>query len=172
MSIKEERPITRFTQELRKEIIDQQTGEVIGGSVEKIGIVPKEPNFVKLYFNDIGLLNDLPKVSTGILYELVKRMDYNGEIMINMGIKKRIAKEINVSLGSIKNSISIYIKKKILFRIDEGIYKANAYIFGRGEWSDIRKIRLSIEYTPMGREVVVEVDKNQEVELEMAESLV
>jgi DNA primase catalytic subunit len=139
-------PTTKYTHELRTEVVDQLSGELLGGSTEKKGVVPKEPDYVKLYLADISYLSDLPKWANGILYELLTKMDYEGRIILNAGIKREIAAKLDTSVQNIENSISKFNKKNILIRQDTGIYTGNPWLFGKGEWKDIRQIRLSIGY--------------------------
>jgi hypothetical protein len=110
--------------------------------------VGKEPNFVKLYLKDLTHLRDLPGWVSGILYELLKKMDYNNEIILNSTVKNRIAKELGVVSKTIDNALGKFVQKQILLRQDKGIYLANPYLFGKGLWEDIEEIRMKVTYRP------------------------
>ena len=154
-------PFTNFTQELRKEVVDINTGELLGSSSEKVGVVPKEPNYVKVYLADIAHLNDLPNWVTGILYELLKRMDYSGMIILNGYVKDQIGKELKITnLNTIDQALTKFVKKEILLRKGQGAYLANPWLFGKGEWQDIRAIRLQVNYNLDGsRDLKAKIEK-------------
>ena len=135
------------------ERIDGLTGEV---EQKKIDIayyskIPTEPAFVKLYLQDILYLSDLQPSQAGILYELIKNLNYNNQIVLNPAIKKTICKSLDIQMSTLNNTITKFVKADILFRIDKGVYQLNPYLFGRGDWSNIYKLRLEIDYTLQGR---------------------
>ena len=137
--------------------IDVETGEVKEYSQESV--IPKEPDYVKLYLADLVMLNDIPKWVSGILYELLKRMNYQNEIVLNSEIKKRIAKELDIVPKTIDNALVTFVKKNVLFRSGVGVYLANPFLFGKGEWNNIRKIRLSVGYGTKGKEIEANIEK-------------
>jgi hypothetical protein len=103
---------------------------------------------VKLYLKDLAHLRELPAWVSGVLYELLQRMDYNNEIILNSTIKKRIADELSLVLGTIDNALVKFVQRDILFRQDKGVYLANPYLFGKGLWEDIEEIRMKVTYRP------------------------
>lgn len=114
----------------------------------------KEPDYVKLYLQDIALLNDIPKFVGGVLHELLKRIEWgSNEIILNSSVKKRIASDLQIATKSVDNALVSFVKKNILYRVEKGIYKANPYLFGRGTWEDIKRIRLSIIYDETGKHI-------------------
>lgn len=142
-----------------KETRDFQSGEIV--QTEREIQVPKEPDFIKLYINDLVLLKDIPQWVSGILYSLLKHMNYQNEIVLNSTIKKRIASESGIVPKTIDNALVTFVKKGILKRQDTGVYQANPYLFGKGEWNNIRKIRLQIGYEKNIREIRAEVTKDE-----------
>lgn len=111
----------------------------------------KEPNYIKLYLDNILYLKDLPSGLNTILLAFLKRMSYENQIVLNAGIKRMIAKETGVSMSSINNAITKFTKGDILKRIETGVYQVNPHLFGKGEWSDIAKIRLEVIFEPNGK---------------------
>jgi hypothetical protein len=51
------------------------------------------------------------------------------------------------------------VKKDIIFREDTGLYKGNPYLFGKGEWRDIRELRMTVVFNPKGQSISTEVMK-------------
>ena len=43
------------------------------------------------------------------------------------------------------------VKGKVLFRVDKGVYRFNPYLFGKGDWQDIAKLRLEVNYDLKGK---------------------
>lgn len=127
-------------------------GEVYAQSTTKTMSWGPEPPFIKLYLQDILYLSDIPNKHERVLYELLKRVTYAGEtngmeVIINSALKRRLAEELGFkNIGSISNAITDLVKGKILLRTDTGIYRFNPYFFGKGQWTDIAKLRLEINY--------------------------
>lgn len=111
-----------------------------------------KPQYIKLYLQDILYLSNLPKNHEKILFELLKRTTYAGEkygmeVVLNASIKKRIAETLGIkNIRSINNALSDLVKGKILFRTDTGLYTLNPHLFGKRDWQDISKLRLTIDY--------------------------
>lgn len=134
---------------------DAETGEILD---EKVVLQTRskgtEPSFVKLYLNDLMLLNDLPTKATGLLWELMKVMSYENKIILNGAIKKQIAATLDIKMPTLNNTLSSFVKKEILYRIDTGIYTPNPYLFAKGNWSDIKELRMNVTYTPAGEKLI------------------
>ena len=153
-----------------KEVVDVSTGELFYEESKRTYSVGKEPNFVKLYFDDLATLNKLPKSAISVLLALLpyaKYADENQIVTINSYTKKQILisnKEIG-STQTINNAITTLKKANILRPIDRATYKINPYIIGKGEWRDILNLRLNIFYSSEGREMTAEVTtKDNKVE--------
>lgn len=129
-----------------------EKGEMIDKRANKTLSWGSEPPFVKMYLNDIVYLSDLPKSYGSILYEMFKYMTYAGEkdgmvIFINGYVKENIVKALSLkTTQSIDNAITKLVKGNILKRISRGTYRANPYLFGKGDWQDIARLRLEINY--------------------------
>jgi len=113
--------------------------------------LPKEPPFIKLYLKDLAHMRNLPVWVSGILYELLKKMDYSNEIVLNSTVKKRMAELLDINFRTIDNALVKLVSKKIFFRLGPGVYQANPYIFGRGNWAEVEQIRLKVSYTADGK---------------------
>lgn len=140
-------------------IVDKDTGELKRLESTNTIRLPEEPPYVKLYLDDIVRINDLPKSTSKILYEFVRKMNYDGQIIINAAVKRMIAASICVKEQSISNSITSLIQKDIMRRVDTGIYVLNPALFAKGAWGDVRKLRekyleLKVTYTPSGERIL------------------
>ena len=146
--------------------IDHTTHEIHKEQFVREFKVDVEPNYIKLYLQDISYLNQLPKRSDSILFILLQYVNYKHELHINNHIKKSIAKELDCSLSNINNSITNLVKKEVLIRIDRGVYELNTYLFGKGSWKDIFKHRKSLKLEVFysqdgGREVIVKSEDEE-----------
>ncbi len=150
-----------------RELMNPETGEL--QVTHRDSILPKEPDYVKLYLSDIQLLSGLPKWTDRILHELLRLMNYKNQIVLNSSIKREIAEEFKIHIKTIDNALVMLVKQGVLIRKDKGLYIGNPLLFGKGEWKDIRELRLTIHYTKEGRTITAEVLQEQE-ELELEEA--
>ena len=129
-------------QEIRETV--NEKGEVINEETYTQAMVNSEPSYIKLYLEDIAYLNNL-NIKSDLLYELLKRMTYEHEIILNKAIKERVAKQINKTLSYVNNNITKLVHEKVLIRVATGIYQLNTYLFGKGSWKDIYKHRQELK---------------------------
>jgi len=141
----------KINQSVETLVIDEN-GEFISKRANKTLSWGAEPPYIKLYLQDILYLSDIPNKHESVLYELLKRTTYAGEkngmeVVVNSSLKRRIAQELGFkNIGSISNAITDLVKGKVLIRKDVGIYQFNPYLFGKGDWQDIARLRLEINY--------------------------
>jgi len=126
--------------------IKTDTGEVLLSETTSKRRMEREPDFIKLYLKDILYLNDLPKTTNGILYQLLTAMDYENRIQITAGFKRQIANDLGIKESTVKQAIFNFQKKEIIIKKDTGMYVVNPFYFGKGEWKNIKKLRIWIEY--------------------------
>lgn len=149
--------------------IDFSTGEVKSETKTNVYKLPQEPEYIKLYLQDINKIFNLPKGCSPALYEILKKMNYDGEIVLNKYVKAECAKNSNLKPSSFDNCITDLVKKDILKRKATGTYLANPHLFGKGSWSDICKQRnfyLTVKYSKNGREIVPTEPVQEEFNLE------
>ena len=148
--------------------VDLESGKAIESTEqqERTVKVEQEPNFIKLYLQDICKLNDLPKTSSKLLNELLKYTAYDNMILIPTYVKEKLAQELNMNIGTVSNSLSKLTKKGILKREGKGAYRLNPFFFGKGKWTEIKKIRAEWEYGVEGRALT-----NVEIEQEIGEEV-
>ncbi len=139
--------------------VDTTTGEIkeVETTTERQVQIEREPDFIKLYIKDICKLNDIPKTPHRLLNELLKYTSYENKILLPSAIKKEIASKLNTSVQVVDNSLSKLTKKEILKRVGTGVYMLNPFFFGKGKWTDIKKVRMVWEYGEEERRVLSEV---------------
>ncbi|MBR8840787.1 MAG: hypothetical protein DSM106950_44180, partial [Stigonema ocellatum SAG 48.90 = DSM 106950] len=72
------------------------------------------------------------------------------------------ATEFKIHIKTIDNALVMLVKQDVLIRKDKGLYLGNPLLFGKGEWKDIRELRLTIHYTKEGRTMTAEVLQEEE----------
>jgi len=142
---------SKKVQQRSEKTIISEDGIIKKEEKELVSYIAKEPPYVKIYIQDILYLSDLPAAESSVLYAFIKLINYKGQIIISSGMKQMIANEINKSIQTINNSITKFVTAGILIREAAGVYTANPYLFGRGEWSEIDKLRVQITYDLNGR---------------------
>lgn len=122
----------------------------------------KEDDFIKLYLSDIGFFHRLQPNQQELLYHFLQKMTYDNLIVINKTIKEMIAKESGKSYRTVENALTRYVDTGILLRQGRGVYIANPYLFGKGRFEDIQKIRMEVVYTSGGIKLKSLIEKNDE----------
>lgn len=145
----------KLIKELNDRVINEE-GELLLTTNHTEHWVDPEPDYIKVYLKDIISLKDLPKGTSSVLFCFLKRMSYENDIVINNSLKKVIAKELDISERTVVKAIEELTQGNILIRKDKGFYYFNPNIFGRGKWQNIKKIRMTINYSEKGREVKTE----------------
>jgi hypothetical protein len=145
------------------QIIDEN-GVIKEENKTTVFTIGREPDYVKIYLNDILRLNDIPKSSNAILLAILRRMTYDNDIALFAPVKRQIAKELDIKEVTISKAIELFVQKSILFRKDRGLYLINPYFLGRGRWEDISSIRLQIIYEKTGRMILKTEFENEKVQ--------
>jgi len=147
--------------EKREIHIDHISGEITQDKSHVIDIkpTPNEPEYIKLYINDLGKLCNLSNGQRSILLYVAACVNYDGFVLLPSGQKARIAKSAQCSVSSVNNAVNFFCKMNILNKEGGGVYELNPDLFARGKWRDIRERRQAfytkITYTPQGERKVI-----------------
>ncbi len=146
----------RLVQEVQR--IDED-GEVHrSATVTTITKLPKEPDYIKLYIDDIGHLMGIQEGHRSILLYIAASVGYDGFVTLTLARKSRIAATVGMAVKTVDNAISALVKADILRREGRCEYELNPSLFARGDWAHIRERReafnLNIAYGKGGRRVV------------------
>jgi len=127
-------------------------GEMVSKRANTVMSWGDEPSYIKLYLQDIMYLSDMPKKYVAVTEALLKRIAYAGDedglcVSLLPRTKKAICDELGwKTVASLDNALQKLLAGKILYRVDRGMYRFNPYLFGKGDWQDISKLRLDINY--------------------------
>lgn len=138
-------------QSVETSVIDDK-GNLISKRANKTLSWGEEPQYIKLYLQDIMYLSDMPKKYVAVTEALLKRVSYAGDedgmcITLVPRTKKNICNELGwQTVASLDNAIQKLMKGKIIERVDRSVYRLNPWLFGKGDWQDISRLRLEINY--------------------------
>jgi hypothetical protein len=123
-----------------------------------------EPMFFKHYVDDISKLYRLG-FSRGVLDQFLSMMDYDGNVQLNLSIRKQIAEKLEVSVQSVRNSTTKLKREGVIFQIEENHFVVNPELFAKGKWSEVTKQReafskltMTVQYTKGKRVVKTEAN--------------
>ena len=136
-------------QEVNTVMIDEN-GEVINTTTKNVAAFEKEPPYIKTYIADIQRISGFPEYVNNVLVELLRNMGYNNIVLMYMPIKQMICNRLGISINTLNKAIDELYKANILIRAARGMYLMDPNIFGRGSWSDIKDIRMVVEYNSDG----------------------
>jgi len=141
------KPKTKQTiYEKTKEVVDVNGNVKLSQTVTK-SILPREPEFVKIYLRTVLVISDLPTTLHPVLLKLLELMTYAGGknggqiIVITQLQKKEICEELNIKPSTLAHAITDFVKTGILTRLERSNYQVNPYYFGKGDWKDIYKLQ-------------------------------
>lgn len=141
-------------------LVDDMTGELLAATTTTtdINTVPTEPNYLKLYVDDLGLLNKLSGSEVIALIHIAALANYDGQVCLPLLVKQSIAEKTNVKPQAIGNTIVKLTAKGILKRIGTAVYLLNPDLFAKGKWREIRELRRAFQsittYLPNGEKII------------------
>jgi hypothetical protein len=134
-------------------IIHTEGGQIVSKTVHQAYKMDTEDSYVKVYFEGLAYIRDMPPDCFALLCKLMELCTYaeptqadgtNDSFHINLmtSRKKRIAEEMGYKhIKSVSNLITELIDGGVLFRLDRSCYRLNPWLFGRGEWKNMIAIR-------------------------------
>ena len=76
--------------------------------------------------------------------------------------REEIARKLEIKDQTIRNAISKLSKLNLLIKQGTGVYILNPNHFGIGDWSSLKGLRMTIEYTNEGKKIEVkEIEGNE-----------
>jgi hypothetical protein len=151
---------------LTSQTVNIETGEVIETTNKTISF-EREPDFIKLYLDDMTRILDLNLSEQKTMFALLRKMNYDCEIILTTLIRKDLLNVLKMPLNTFKHSIANLVEKGIMLRKANNHYLVNPRLFARGSWNDIQKIRMSVIYSPKGKMVYTDFDYQGELPFDM-----
>lgn len=130
------------------------SGEILSQEIEIVSKEKeREPSFIKIYTRDIATIIDLENNCKDILLMLLDYANYDNTIIINAAVKRDIALASGYKVDTITVALNKLTKSTVIKRLDTGKYQLNPKFFGKGNWRDIKELR--IRYNSDGREIQI-----------------
>ena len=129
--------------------------------------LPSEPPFIKMYIDDLSHFIGLKDRHKDTVFELIKKMDFEGMITLTPRTRQIITERLKISDQSFRNYLSEVVKTGLLKRISHNEFQVNPHYFARGDWSSVydrrKEFVMEIRYSDKGREITSRVaDKPSE----------
>ena len=160
--------------------VDYDTGEIRQEETHRTMQWESEPDYIKVYLKDICYLTNVPRACGDVLRQLCKIAAYADDeniggmvIILNAYNRKIIQNKLGFQNSqSLTNALTDLVKGKILFKLGSGTYRLNPYLFGKGNWKDIKKLRATITWDATGKTVKTEIEhyNNQQSQSEIHRS--
>ncbi len=142
----------------QREVVNHETGQVLRQENERVLQLPQEPEYIKLYLQDLAHLLDVPAGPQGLLMALVRKLDYEGMITLSPAARDRIATVLGIKVHTLANYLTALCEKGILKRAGRGEYEVNPHLMAKGAWTEILKRRASFQmvvtYRPDGTRTI------------------
>lgn len=125
--------------------VDHHTGEESHTRHRETRSEPKEPEYVKVYIDNVASIEGLGAPQKTLLYELIIRITYKGAIKITPMERKEIIKNLGISEKTFRNNMSAIVKSGLVIRHSPSDYEANPHYFAKGRWAEILDRRQDFE---------------------------
>jgi len=126
--------------------VTNQDGELLSVENERQVVQHRrEPQYIKLYLNDISRIMGMSQTLQGVMMLLLEKLDYEGFIDINTAYRRSMAEKLNVKRQTIDNALGSLKKKGLILSEETNRFRANPYLFAKGEWKDIVEQRDAFE---------------------------
>lgn len=147
----------KIVQQTKAHVIDMRSGEVVETTSTNVFRLPSEPPYVKMYLDDLCGLIKVPDGHKGLLISLLRRLDYDGYIVLSPRSRKEIAASMGIADQTFRNRLNELCKTGVIHRASTNEYLVNPTYFARGEWRTIcsqrEAFQLKITYSDKGRKI-------------------
>lgn len=126
-------------------ISTDENGNITSSSEVAFSKLPVEPNFIKLYLQDVVVLKGLQQSAHSLLHELLKLVKYEEYIFsLSSYDKEQIASKLGFKdpqqvangIGKLKKAGIIFAVRKEDGKIARGTFEINSFLFGKGGWAE------------------------------------
>lgn len=147
----------KMIQQTTATVVNLATGEVLEETSTNVFRLPSEPPYVKMYLDDLCGLINVPDGHKALLINLLRRLDYEGYIVLSPRSRKEIARSMNIADQTFRNRLNELCKTGVIHRESTNEYLVNPMYFARGEWRKIcaqrEAFELKITYSEKGRKI-------------------
>lgn len=154
-------------------VTDVETGQTRATKETNVIRMPSEPPFIKMYIDDLSHFMGLKDRHRDIVFELIKKLDFEGMVTLTPRTRAGIAERLGISDQSFRNYLSEVVKTGLFKRISHNEFEVNPHYFARGDWQSVyhrrKEFVMEIRYTDKGRKITSRADEIEPVEGDLFE---
>lgn len=143
-------------------VTDVETGQTRAMKETNVIRMPSEPPFIKMYIDDLSHFIGLKERHRDIVFELIKKLDFEGMVTLTARTRAGIADRLGISDQSFRNYLSEVVKTGLFKRISHNEFEVNPHYFARGDWQSVyhrrKEFVMEIRYTDKGRKITSRAD--------------
>lgn len=123
--------------------VDRDTGELIESIEKQERVVPcKQTPKYSMWMGQLSAIKGLTSNQMLLLFALSLEMEFEtGEIDISTARRKKLATELDISDGTLRNIISKLIQRDLIRKLNSGLYQVSPFLFYRGKLTQINAQR-------------------------------
>lgn len=119
------------------------------------------------YTRDLLRLKGIQESLAELLVEILRKANYDNQIILNATIKSELGENMRYSLGTIDNALTRFVNEELLIREGRGVYHPNkAYFWQRMEADRVEQIHLNVIYDKNERTIAMRLNRRNEDEKE------
>lgn len=118
-----------------------------------------DEHFVKMYVDDTMSMMGFFGKHAKLMNALLKRIDWDNKLILVKHTKESIAEECEMKLSYLEKCLSELKQKDIINTLGRSIYMVNPTYFGKGDFDDIKELRVVYTYNKNGKTITVEKEK-------------
>lgn len=133
---------------------------------KEVGIVSNKELLLQ-YTRDLLRLKGVQESLAELLVEILRKANYDDQIILNATIKSELGEKMSYSLGTIDNALTRFVNEGLLVREGRGVYHPNkTYFWQRMEADQVEQIHLNVSYKKNERTIAMRLKRRNEDEKE------
>lgn len=127
-----------------KEVLDPRTGAVSKYENRRVFKYDSTDDFIMFFTNSMGSLNRLNNMEAKVLFAMLNNfVTFRNSIDVSPNTRKKLEALCDIHRVTLSKSLKGLVEKEILIKIPDETtgYYLNPYVFGKGKWTDIVKLR-------------------------------
>ncbi len=129
---------------------------------EELEHAVEEPNFVKLYIEDICKVKDLTAPLHKMFNFMLSNMNYDNITSYGSNSKKAFLKQSGIANSTFDNNVSKLIKANLIERVAKGEFRVNKKYAVKVSWGRVQSIEWTTKYTADGKKETVKFNETKE----------
>lgn len=134
---------------MAKQRVDISTGEV-----------KEEPDFIKMYIEDICAIKGVTALQTKIFYFMLQNMNYSNEVSYGKTSKGRFLNDHNTTNASFNNSVKGLLDVGLIGKLSRGEFIVNKKYAVKVPWHKVENIVWTTTYSKDGKKDEITVTES------------